>query len=176
MTGKLRDLTVNRDGSQNVTVTVTSDFSRTFDALKDKPVSVEIKKASQGRSVSQNSFVWSLCSDIGRALKPPQSKETVYRMAIKAVGVYSSVMLTNWDLKTVKERWESRGTGWFMEVSDTSATVGRTWVHLYYGTSVYSVDEMKLVIEWLVDQAEQMGIPIIAGKEREEMYHEWGFC
>ena len=176
MTGKLREIIPLAGGEWIVSFVTRNNPGALFDSLKGKDVDVEIKKASQGRSVSQNSFVWSLCSDIGRALKPPQSKETVYRMAIKAVGVYSSVMLTNWDLKTVKERWESRGTGWFMEVSDTSATVGRTWVHLYYGTSVYSVDEMKLVIEWLVDQAEQMGIPIIAGKEREEMYHEWGFC
>ena len=176
MTGKLREIIPLAGGEWIVSFVTRNNPGALFDSLKGKDVSVEIKKASQGRSVSQNSFVWSLCSDIGRALKPPQSKETVYRMAIKAVGVYSSVMLTNWDLKTVKERWESRGTGWFMEVSDTSTTVGRTWVHLYYGTSVYSVDEMKSVIEWLVDQAEQMEIPIIAGKEREELYHEWGFC
>lgn len=176
MTGKLRDLTVNRDGTQNVTVTVACDFSKTFDALKDKEVSVEIKKAANGRSISQNAFMWSLCSEIGRALKPPQSKEFVYRMAIKAVGVYSSVMLTNWDLDEVRRRWEGRGTGWFVEVSDTATDIGRTWVHLYYGTSVYTVDEMKLLIEWLVDQAEQMELQIPAGKEREELYHEWGFC
>ena len=41
MKGKLRDLTVNRDGTQNVTVTVTDDFSKAFDALKDQEITVE---------------------------------------------------------------------------------------------------------------------------------------
>ena len=57
MTGKLRDLTVNRDGTQNVTVTVACDFSKTFDALKDKEVSVEIKKAAKHRSNDANDRV-----------------------------------------------------------------------------------------------------------------------
>ena len=62
------DLTVNRDGSQNVTVTVTSDFTKTFDALKDKEITVDIRKASKGRSISQNAFMWSLCSEIGKSI------------------------------------------------------------------------------------------------------------
>ena len=56
MTGRLRDLTVNRDGTQNVTVTVACDFSKAFDALKDKEITVEIKKASKHRSKDANAF------------------------------------------------------------------------------------------------------------------------
>ena len=174
MTGKLRDLTVNRDGTQNVTVTVTSDFTKTFDALYGKEVTVEIKKASKGRSKDANAFCWALCSDIGKALKPPVSKEDVYRMAIKAVGAFSPVILTNWDLQTVKNRWESKGTGWFMEVADKDS-IGRTWVNLYYGTSVYSSDEMRLILDWLIDQMQQMELPIpLSKKDEEELLERWG--
>lgn len=174
MTGKLRDLTVNRDGTQNITVTVSGDFSQTFDALKDKPVAIEIKKASKRRSLDANAFCWALCSDIGRAMTPPLDKEEVYRAAIKAVGIYSAVMLTNWDLQTAKKRWEQRGTGWFMELAD-SDTAGKTWVHLYYGTSVYTVEEMKTLLDWLVDQAQQMGLAIPLSKaEEERMLERWG--
>ena len=35
MTGRLKDLTVNRDGTQNVTVTISEDFSEAFDELKN---------------------------------------------------------------------------------------------------------------------------------------------
>lgn len=176
MTGRLRDLTVNRDGTQNVTVTVASDFTKTFDALKDKEVSVEIKKASKGRSLTQNAFMWSLCSDIGRCFTPPLDKEDVYRRAIKAVGIFTEIELLAWDLRKVRQRWESNGTGWFIEVVDGSRLVGHKLVHLYYGTSTYTKDEMKLVIDWLVDEAQQCGVVVPMGKEREEMYRGWGFC
>jgi hypothetical protein len=177
MTGRLRDLTVNRDGSQNVTVTVTSDFTKTFDALKDKEITVDIRKASKGRSISQNSFMWSLCSEIGRSITPPLDKDDVYRMAIKAVGVYTQTQLLAWDVQTVKKRWESHGTGWFLEiVDDAPGLVGHKTINLYYGTSTYTVDEIRIVIDWLIDEAEQCGVKIPVGKEREELYHEWGFC
>lgn len=174
MTGKLRDLTVNRDGSQNVTVTVTSDFTRTFDALKDKPVSVEIKKASDGRSKDANAFCWVLCGEIGKALTPPQTKEDVYRMAIKAVGVYTPVTLYLWDVPTVMKRWSSHGTGWISEIVDDAGT-GKKLVHLYYGSSTYSVDEMRVLLEWLTDQCSQMELSIpLSKKEEEDLLERWG--
>jgi hypothetical protein len=176
MTGKLRDLTVNRDGTQNVTVTVTSDFTKTYDELKGKEVSVEIRKAAKGRSKDANAFMWAMCSLIGRSLKPPVEKEEVYRHAIKAVGVYTQTQLLMWHIPTVKQRWESHGTGWFLEVvDDVPGLVGHKTINLYYGSSTYTVDEMRLLIDWLVDQAEQMELPIpLSKKEEEEMLERWG--
>ena len=176
MTGKLRDLTVNRDGTINVTVTVSSDFVSTFDALKDYPVDVQIKKASTGRSRDANAFCWALCSDIGRAMTPPLAKEDIYRTAIKAVGVYTQTVLLTWDVQKVKKRWESHGVGWFLEVvDDKKGLPGHKVVNLYYGSSTYTVDEMRLVLDWLVDQCTQMEIPIPLSKQDEErLLERWG--
>lgn len=176
MTGKLRDLTVNRDGTQNVTVTVSEDFSKAFDTLKDSPVNVEIKKASKKRSKDANNMCWALCSDIGKAMTPPLSKEDVYRRAIKAVGVYLQTPLIAWDVGKVKKRWDSHGTGWFLEVVDDShGLTGHKVVNLYFGTSTYTVEEMKLVLDWLIDEATQMGIPIpLSKKEEQELLERWG--
>lgn len=174
MTGKLRDLTVNRDGTQNVTVTVDADFTRTFDALKDFPVNVEIKKAAKARSKDANAFCWALCSDIGKAMNPPLDKEDVYRDAIRAVGVCWQTPIPLFKIEDVRRRWESHGTGWFTEVVDDDAP-GRKLVRLYFGTSTYTVDEMRVLLDWLVDQAEQMEIPIPLSKaEEERMLERWG--
>lgn len=174
MTGKLRDLTVNRDGSQNVTVTVNYDFTKTFDALKDKSVSIEIKKASKGRSNDANAFMWALCTIIGKAFRPPLSKDEVYRMAIKAVGVHTNVAVPVWQIPTLRQRWEEHGTGWFLEVLD-DFSIGSKWVCLYYGSSTYTVDEMRILIDWLTDQCEQMQIAIpLSKKEEEELLERWG--
>lgn len=147
-----------------------------FDKLKGKDVSVEIKKYSPGRSMDANRFCWALCSDIGRAQTPPLSKEDVYRMAIKAVGVYTQTQLLAWDVPKVKVRWESHGTGWFSEVvDDVPSLVGHKTINLYYGTSTYTVDEMRVLLEWLVDQCEQMEIKIpLSKKDEEELLERWG--
>ena len=174
MTGKLRDMTINRDGSQNVTVTVTDDFTAAYEHLKNCEVTVEIKKAHKARSKDANAFCWALCSEIGKAMLPPLSKEDVYRDAIKAVGVYSPVDAVVWDVPIIRSRWESHGTGWFVEVVDDAGT-GKKRLHLFYGTSTYTVDEMRVLLDWLVDQAQQMEIPIPLSKAEEEaLLERWG--
>ena len=174
MTGKLRDLTVNRDGTQNVTVTVSSDFTKTFDKLKDQTVTVEIKKAVKGRSLDANAFCWALCDLIGKAMTPPLAKEEVYRTAIKAVGVYTPVTVVVWDLPTIRTRWEGHGVGWFLEVVDDAGT-GRKLIHLYYGSSTYTVPEMQTLLEWLKEEARQMELAIpLSNEEEKRMIERWG--
>ena len=54
-------------------------------------------------------------------------------------------------------------------------SIGSKWVRLYYGSSTYTVDEMRVLLDWLVDQAEQMQIPIpLSKKEEEELLERWG--
>lgn len=174
MTGRLRDMTINRDGTQNITVTVSDDFTKAFDSLKDVPVNVEIKKAGKGRSKDANAFCWALCSEIGKAMTPPQSKEDIYRMAIRAAGVYWQTPVPAFHLDTIRRRWEDRGCGWFIDVID-DAEPGRKLVHMYFGTSTYTVDEMRVLLDWLVDQAQQMEIPIpLSKKEEDELLERWG--
>ena len=174
MTGKLREPLPLAGGEWLVSFTTRSNPGEMYDALNGKDVSVEIKKASQGRSKDANAFCWALCADIGKALKPPLSKDDVYRMAIKAVGVYTEVTLYLWDVKTVMRRWSSHGTGWFAEVVDDAGT-GKKVVHLYYGSSTYTADEMRVLLDWLVDQCRQMALPIpLSKKDEEELLERWG--
>lgn len=175
MNGKLTGFSLNRDGTQNITVTVDSDFARTFDSMRDKPVTVEIRKASKGRSKDANAFCWALCSEIGKALIPPVDKAEIYRRAIKAVGVFTPVPVKADDVETVRRRWESHGTGWILETVDDSKLPGYKKVFLYYGSSTYSVDEMRVLIDWLLDEAEQMELPIPLSKaEEERLLAQWG--
>lgn len=163
-------------GEWLVSFTTRTHPGELFDKLKEKEISVEIKRYSPGRSLTANNFAWALCSDIGRAMTPPLSKEDVYRMAIKAVGVYTQTQLLVWDVPKVRERWESHGVGWFVEVvDDVPALVGHKTVHLYYGTSTYTVDEMRVLLEWLTDQCRQMELPIPLSKEEEaDLLERWG--
>ena len=108
MTGKLREMLPLAGGEWLVSFVTRTHPGELFDRLKDKEVNIEVKRYSPGRSKDANAFCWALCSDIGRALKPPLSKEDVYRMAIKAVGVYTDVSVYLWDGQTVVSRWTER--------------------------------------------------------------------
>ena len=174
MKGKLREMLPLAGGEWLVSFVTRTHPGKLFDRLKGKDVDVEIKKFSPGRSKDANAFCWVLCSDIGKALKPPLSKEDVYRMAIRAVGVYIDKVLNGWDVETVRRRWESHGDGWLFEVMD-DAGAGRKLCHLYFGSSTYTVQEMQILLEWLTDQCRQMEIPIPLSKEDEkELLERWG--
>lgn len=174
MTGKLREMLPLAGGEWLVSFTTRTHPGELFDKLKGKDVSVEIKKHSPGRSKDANAFCWAICSDIGRAMTPPLPKEDVYRMAIKAVGVFTPVTVIAWDIPTIRQRWEGHGIGWFIEVMDDAGT-GRKLIHLYYGSSTYSVEEMRVLLDWLLDQCRQMGLVIPLSKEEEkELLERWG--
>ena len=88
MDGRLTGFSLNRDGSQNVTVTVTADFGPMYDELKDAPVSIEIKKAVKHRSMEANRYAWVLIDQI--AARQHIKASEVYRNAIRDIGGVSS--------------------------------------------------------------------------------------
>lgn len=173
MEGRLTGFSLNRDGSQNVTVTVADDFAATYDKLKDGPVAVEIKKATKKRSKDANSLCWAMCHDIGNAIVPPVPKEEVYRKAIREVGEYEPLPIRADAVETFQRRWAAKGTGWFAEVIDDSKLPGYKLVFAYYGSSTYDTAEMSRLIDYLVEDARNMGIPIPASKEQEEALRAW---
>ena len=174
MEGRLTGFSLNRDGSQNVTVTVAGDFAETYDKLKDEQVSVEIKKATKKRSRDANAMCWALCHDIGNAIQPPIPKEEVYRRAIREVGEYEPLPIRADAVETFQLRWAAKGTGWFAEVIDDSKIQGYKLVFAYYGSSTYDTATMSKVIDFLVDEARQMNLSIPASKEQEEALAAWG--
>lgn len=69
MRGMLKDLTMNRDGSQNVTLTVSGDYRQEFDRLKGQELDITIKKASHKRSLDANAYFHVLVNKIAAVLK-----------------------------------------------------------------------------------------------------------
>lgn len=160
-------------GEWLVSFTTNGDAGALYDRLKDAEISVEIKKYHPGRSKTANDFCWALCTDIGKAIRPPVPKNEVYRRAIREVGEYEPLPIREDAVETFQRRWAAHGTGWFAEVIDNSKLEGYKLVFAYYGSSTYDTASMGRLIDYLVDEAEQMGLQIPAKKEQEEMLKAW---
>ena len=173
MIGKLKDLLRLSGGEWLVSFTTRGDAGKIFDRLKDADVNVEIKKYNPKRSKTANDFCWAMCTDIGKAIRPPVPKEEVYRKAIREVGEYEPLPIREEAVETFQNRWATKGTGWFAEVIDDSKLPGYKLVFAYYGSSTYDTASMSRLIDYLVDDARQMGLPIPAKKEQEEMLNAW---
>lgn len=174
MEGRLREPLRLSGGEWLVSFTTRGDAGKIYDTLKDADVDVEIKKHNPKRSKDANSLCWAMCHDIGKALRPPLPKEEVYRKAIREVGEYEPLPIRADVVETFQRRWAAKGTGWFAEIIDDSKLPGYKLVFAYYGSSTYDTAEMSRLIDYLVEDARNMGIPIPASKEQEEALKAWG--
>ena len=172
MIGKLKDLTMNRDGTQNITITVQADFREEFDALADKDVTIEIKKYSKSRSLDINAYCWTLIDKI--AEKTKIKKTEVYRNAIKEIGGVSTIICVRDEaVEALCKNWSEHGTGWMTETTK-SKLKGCTNVTLWYGSSVYNAQQMNDLVDSLVQEAEEQGIPTMTSAEQEKLLVQWG--
>jgi hypothetical protein len=172
MVGRLSGITINRDGTQNITVTVNTDFSNEYDELKDKDINVEIKKYSRRRSLDANAYCWTIIDKI--AEKTGLKKAEVYRNAIKEIGGVSTIICVKEEAAdSLCDCWSSHGMGWLTERSP-SKIPGCTNVMLWYGSSVYSTSQMNALVNSLIQDAEALNISTITPKEQERLLAQWG--
>ena len=168
MIGKLREITFNGDGTQNITVTVGADFRETFDMLKDKKVRIDIKKASDRRTNNQNAYAWSLIDEIAAAKHEKIS--TIYRDSLKDVGGISTyVGMKDEAIPVFTEGWEKGHLGRQVEIIPGSTRPGWSNVKIIFGSSEFDTEQMSRLITNLIQDAEALGIPTITDKEAERM-------
>lgn len=174
MIGRLTGIQRLFGGEWQLSFATKGDAGKVYEKLKDHEVSIEIKKYNPLRSKTANDFCWAMCTDIGNALRPPLPKEEVYRKAIRAVGEYEPLPIREDAVETFLRRWATKGTGWFAEIVDDSKLPGYKLVFAYYGSSTYDTAAMSRLIDYLVDEMQQMELPIPASREKEEMLKAWG--
>ena len=177
MRARIKGLTLSLDGGQELTLSLPGDWRDEYMKLKDADVDVEIKKHREKRSRGANALLWAICTEIAEELskESPITKEEVYKRAVREVGVYTPVPIKETAVETFVARWAKQGIAWFAEVVDGSKIPNYKLVFIYYGSSTYSVDEMSKLLDYVVDEAKQIGLTLRASeKEIEEAKRRWG--
>lgn len=171
MQAKLKELTLNRDGSQNVTLTVSTDFRPLFDELAGKELDVEIKQHRKKRSLSANAYCWVLVDKI--AARSGVDKTSVYRETIRNIGGVSDIVCCqDRAVEALRSGWQAHGVGWITETMP-SKLEGCTNVILYYGSSTYDTAQMSRLIDLLVMEAKGLGIETATPQELDRLREEW---
>ena len=172
MKGRLKDLTINRDGTQNVTVTVDADFREAFDELSGTEITVEIKKARKHRSRDANAFAWVLIDQI--AAKTNTKVSEVYRNAIREIGGVSTMVgMKDEAIPVFQASWERGHIGRQIEIIPGSTRPGWSNVKIWFGSSEFDTAQMSRLIDSLIQDAEALGIPTINKEETERMLGKW---
>lgn len=171
MLGRLKDLTINRDGTQNITIAIEGDFREMFDELTGKDVDIEIKPHSKRRSMDSNNLAWVLIDKLAAVNK--LKKTEVYRNAIRDIGgVSQRLVMKNEAVEMFSKGWTHHGLGWQVE-TEPSVHEGYTNVTVYYGSSVFTTSQMSSLISSLIQDCNACGIETMSEDEVQRSLAVW---
>lgn len=139
---------------------------------KGKLLNVDIKQYRKKRSLDANSYCFVLCQKIAEAIG--NTKEFVYKQAIRQVGQFELVPIRDDAVERWMQAWESKGLGWQSEILEDSKLEGYKKTINYYGSSVYDVREMSLLLEEIVGQAKELGVDTMTETEKQALLASWG--
>lgn len=150
-----------------------NDFKQLVDDMNGcEKLSIEIKPYRARRSLDANAYAWVLMDRL--AEKMGESKVDIYREYVKHIGGNSEIVcVKNSAVERLKEGWGKNGIGW---VTDTlqSKLEGCTNVILYYGSSTYDTAQMSRLLDLIVQDCKQLGIPTETPDEIARLKSLWG--
>lgn len=132
-----------------------------FQLDEDKVYDVEIKVHREKRSLNANSYCWKLCTEIASAIN--SDKDSVYLLMLKRYGVSDLVAMLN------KINIED----YFKYYDVESRTEKYTWYKIYKGSSKYDTKEMSVLLNGIVSECKEMGIPTKEDLEINSLIDEW---
>lgn len=121
----------------------------------------EILNPKKHRSISQNAYMWELINQIANKLN--RSKEDVYLEMLKDYGVSVIVSIqSSIDISKYFKYYEEIGKG---------VLKGKEFTHYKYfkGSSEYNTEEMAHLLDGVIQECENMGIPTLSDEDIRKM-------
>lgn len=128
---------------------------------KNKEYDVEIKLHRNKRSNNANSYAWALITQIASVLN--SDKDSIYVLMLKRYGVSDLIPIRN-DVPV---------EDYFKYYDIESKTDKYMWYKVYKGSSRYDTKEMSVLLNGIVSECKEMGIPTKEDLEIQRMINDW---
>lgn len=150
-----------------------NDFKQLVDDMNQcEKLSIEIKPYRARRSLDANAYAWVLMDKLAEKLN--ESKEDIYREYIRNIGGNSELAcVKNKAVERLREAWAKNGIGWQTETMP-SKIEGCTIVILYYGSSAYDTEQMSRLLDLIIQDCKEQGIPTETPDEIARLKSLWG--
>ena len=132
---------------------------------------LRIEKRRKQRSLDANAYLWVLIGKLAEKLHI--TPEEVYRQHIIDTAAYYIQPVRDDTLIRWIDIWQSKGTGWIVEVIGASKNKGWTNCKNFYGSSVYDSREMSFLIDEVVKECKEQGIETMTPEEIEKLKMAW---
>lgn len=139
---------------------------------KDKLYDLEVKEHKKKRSLDANAYCWVLINKIADALRI--TPKEIYRQAIQNVsGNYEIIPIKEEAVAHFKQVWEAQGLGWPCVDMGKSKIDGYRNLRAYYGSSTFSVSQMQVLIDNLVQDCRALDIEVKSDEEIALLMEGW---
>jgi hypothetical protein len=171
------DARVRFDGSIELILICTKDAQTSIQGLLDEfkenvPWVAKIAQKKARRSLEANSYMWILCDKI--AEKIGTTKELIYKDAVENVGVFTQLLVQNEAVDAFIRAWNAQGLGnHAMAAYESKKNPGNTIIIAYHGSSTYDTQEMSRLVDYIVQEAQSLGIDTMTPDELERLKTAW---
>ena len=150
-----------------------NDFKQLVDDLNGcEKLSIEIKPFRARRSLDANAYAWVLMDRLAEKLN--ESKVDIYREYVKHIGGNSEIVcVKNSAVDRLKEGWSKNGIGWMTDTMPSKID-GCTNIILYYGSSTYDSAQMARLLDLIIQDCKDQGIPTETPDEIARLKALWG--
>lgn len=139
---------------------------------KDKLYDLEVKEHRKKRSLDANAYAWVLINKLAEAMRIAPIE--VYRQSIQNVGGnYEVIPIKEEAADHFKQVWEAQGLGWPCVDMGKSKLQGFRNLRAYYGSSTFSVSQMQVFIDNLVQDCRALNIETLTPDKLALLMEEW---
>ena len=143
-----------------------------FEELAEAEIDCTITAHRQKRSRNANSYAWALISALAEKLN--KSSVEIYRGYVQEIGIYRDITINAAAAETIKKSWSDNGLAWIAETVDDADIDGFKIVRLYYGSSVYNSAQMARLINAIIQDCKEQGIPTDTPEQIQGLIERWG--
>ena len=174
---------VQSDGNALLMLTIPKNQKRLYDDIKAfendilKVMTIEYFK--EKRSKDANSGFWLMCDRIAK--KVGNTKDNIYVEMVKKYGVFDDLIMAAEVFPIYEKRHNESSSVKFTkeyslcDIAERYRKGEQEWVKVrsYPGTSVYSKDDFKPLLDGVIDEAKELGIPFFSRDELDQMLMVW---
>lgn len=138
-----------------------------LEQLQDIDLSVKLKKKRGRRSNDANGMLWACLQEIAEATGT--DKWSVYLDMLKHYGQFTYILVKPSAVERMKDSWRES------EVVGEVNVNGTTSVQMlcYYGSHLYDTKEFSVLLDGVVREMENLGLPKPPSKEMKRLLDEW---
>lgn len=162
-TGRIVGLARDFKTRQPVVQLAIEDNFEHLEPLQGKELSIEIKRARKRRSNDANAMLWACCADIANAAGT--TKWEVYLEELRRWGTFQYMEVEPRMVERLKEIWR------VVDVIDDSGELVK--MHCYYGSHTYDTKEFSILLDGVVADMKEMGLPLPPSKEMQRALKEY---